>query len=122
MTVPAYVTIGGFIAVGTVCLTLGMGYMALINKIDEVPRVVKLQIESLAKDVTQRMDFQSTRVDRIERELDSRTQDRYTYTDHTQWCQTAELVNTASGWKCPDVKRSRIEFAPRLQGWGTDKK
>jgi len=119
MSVPAYVTMGGFIAVGTVCLTLGMGYMALVNKIDQVPQMVKTQIESLTKDFGLRMDWQSQRVDRIESEIDRRTQDRYTLTEHKRWCKTAELINTANGWKCPDIDRpnSRIEFAPQLRGW-----
>jgi hypothetical protein len=119
VSVPAYVTIGGFVAVGTVCLTLGMGYMSLINKIDQVPAMVKVQLENITKDFGIRMDWQSQRVDRIESEIDRRTQDRFTLTDHNRWCQTAELVNTGTGWKCPDVERSRLEYAPKLKGWQT---
>jgi hypothetical protein len=122
VSVPAYVTIGGFIAVGTVCLTLGMGYMSLINKIDQVPMMVKTQLESITKDFGTRMDWQAQRVDRIEGEMDRRTQDRYTRSEHDRWCKTAELVNTANGWKCPELDKSRLEFAPRLQGWDTDPK
>lgn len=121
LSVPAYVVVGGLFAVGTGCLALGMGYMSLINKIERVPEMVKVQIESLTKDFSQRIDVQSSRVDRIENEMASRTADRYTRTDHDRWCKTAELVNTASGWKCPDVEK-RIEFAPQLKGWGADKK
>jgi len=60
----------------------------------------------------------NSRLTRLEVEMDKRTQDRYTSTDHDRWCKTAELINSNNGWKCPALDmRQPLEYAPRLKGW-----
>jgi len=110
-------------AIGLAGAGAGAAYSSIVSKIESVPREINAKIETVTRDISQRIGFAETRVDRIENELDRRTQDRYTATDHSRWCRTAELVNTASGWKCPDLgtAQPRLEFAPRLQGWDQKK-
>jgi len=84
------------------------------DQINEVKQEVSAVRAVLEASITQT----NTRLTRIEVEMEKRTADRYTRTEHERWCRTTELVNQNNGWKCPNLDHSeRLEYAPRLQGW-----
>lgn len=83
---------------------------------------VKATLQRLEERIINATDTISRRVDRLEYDLESKTRDRYTQTDHTTWCNITEAVNVNNGWKCgraPEKQRPP-EYAPRLKGWTTE--
>jgi len=81
---------------------------------------IKVAIERLGDRLTAELGTQATRIGRLEAEMQARTQDRYTKTEHELWCSRTEQANITTGWKCADLE-GRIRFAPRVNGWDAKK-
>lgn len=98
------------VMIGGVAL-VGATYTATIQFAE-----IKSAIERLGYKLVTELGGQSARIGRLEADMQNRTADRYTRTEHELWCSRTEQANAALGWKCGNLE-GRIQFAPRLQGW-----
>lgn len=98
------------VLIGAVAL-VGATYTAT-SHLNEIKVAIQRLGDKLAVDIGNHSD----RIGRIETELQNRTADRYTRSEHDLWCSRTEQANIASGWKCASLS-GRIEFAPRVNGW-----
>lgn len=81
---------------------------------------IKTAIERLGDKLTSELGTQANRIGRLEAEMQARTVDRYTKTEHELWCSRTEQANAANGWRCATLD-GRLQFAPRTQGWDLKK-
>lgn len=77
---------------------------------------IKIAIERLSDKLSSELGNQSGRIGRLEAEMQARTQDRFTKTEHELWCSRTEQANVNTGWKCAQLD-GRVQFAPRVNGW-----
>lgn len=112
MTVP-------LLLVGSLVVFVSVGTYLVTSNFSEIKHSL-VDIASKMEDLKNNL---ADRIDRVEREADVRSRDRYTRTQHDLWCSRTEQLNAGIGWKCADVdENSRYKFAPQINGWSASKK
>ena len=109
ITVPA--VLGASLLAGAILVTYAFTteFNDLRNSIDRLSNKLVLMTDGVGG-----------RIDRIEREIDSRTSDRYTRTAHDLWCERTERLNQSLGWKCadaPSIPRGSFQPLTRQGGY-----
>lgn len=98
------------VLIGAVAL-VGATYTATIQFAE-----IKSAIERLGDKLVNELTGQAAHISRLESEMNARTADRFTRSEHELWCSRTEQANAAIGWKCANLE-GRLQFAPRLHGW-----
>lgn len=107
MTVPLLLvgSLVVFVSVGTYLVT------ANFSEIKHSLTDIAEKMEDLKGDI-------ADRINRVEREADQRTKDRYTRTQHDLWCSRTEQLNSSIGWRCADIDdQRRMQPAAQVNGW-----
>ena len=107
MTVPLLLvgSLVVFVSVGTYLVT------ANFSEIKHALTDISEKMEDLKGDI-------ADRINRVEREADQRTKDRYTRTQHDLWCSRTEQLNSSIGWRCADIDdQRRMQPAAQVNGW-----
>lgn len=120
LSVPFLLVIVGAVTLVGVTVTITNQFNTVTSSNALQFQEIKTAIDSLKTFLTAQIGSQSDRIGRMEMELERRTSDRYTRSEHNQWCRTTEAINANNGWKCADLEK-RLEFAPRVTGWEAKK-